>query len=132
MNMRGAQCGYVQEHAIDVGDTPDLGGFDVERIRIAVRGEPRVHGRFLSELYVSGELPLSATAFTSPPGVLAAGKRYVFQVMLEDLEDGTLENRSIAFSEPYVVARQEAPGELNSALSRSPRNFDRMDFRVVD
>jgi hypothetical protein len=52
--------------------------------------------------------------------------------MLEDLEDGTLENRSIAFSEPYVVARQEAPGELNSALSRSPRNFDRVDFRVVD
>jgi hypothetical protein len=67
-----------------------------------------------------------------PPGVLAAGRRYVFQVMLEDLEDGTLENRSIAFSEPYVVARQEAPGELNSALSRSPRNFDRVDFRVVD
>ena len=75
MNMRGAQCGYVQEHAIDVGDTPDLAGFDVARIRIAVRGEPRVHGRFLSELYVSGELALSATAFTIPPGVLAAGKR---------------------------------------------------------
>lgn len=86
-------------------ELPDLSGFDVERIRVGVRGEPRVQGRFLSMLYVSGDLPPSATAFTIPPGVLAAGGRYVFQVMLEDLEDGALENRSAAFSAPYVAAR---------------------------
>jgi len=36
-----------------------------------------------------------------PPGVLAQGERYVFQVMLEDLEGGQLENRSLTFSKPY-------------------------------
>jgi len=40
-----------------------------------------------------------------PPGVLAQGERYVFQVMLEDLEDDALENRSMAFSDPYTPAR---------------------------
>jgi hypothetical protein len=32
------------------------------------------------------------------------GERYVFQVMLEDLEGGVLENRSSTFSEPYTVS----------------------------
>jgi len=68
-----------------------------------VRGNPRVHGRFMSQLYVSGDLPPTATAFTIPAGVLAAGQRYVFQVMLEDLEGGVLENRSLSFSDPYTV-----------------------------
>jgi hypothetical protein len=31
------------------------------------------------------------------------GARYVFQVMLEDLEGGALENRSLSFSDPYTV-----------------------------
>lgn len=80
---------------------PALAGFDVERIRVAVRGGARVHGRFLSELYVSGDLPATATSFRIPAGVLERGERYVFQVMLEDLEDGRLENRSLTFSDPY-------------------------------
>ena len=84
---------------------PDLAGFDVDRIRVAIRGGPRVHGRFLSVLYVSGDLPPTATAFTIPPGLLAAGERYVFEVALEDLEGGTLENRSLTYSEPYTVPR---------------------------
>lgn len=84
---------------------PDLEGFDVERIRVAVRGGTRVHGRFLSVLYVSGDLPPTATGFRIPAGVLARGERYVFQVMLEDLEGGQLENRSLTFSEPYDVPR---------------------------
>ena len=82
---------------------PDLRGFDIERIRVGVRGGARVQGRFLSLLYVSGDLPPSATDFRIPPGVLAKGERYVFQVMLEDLEDGQLENRSLSFSDPYSV-----------------------------
>ena len=81
---------------------PDLSGFDVERIRVAVRGGARVQGRFLSELYVSGDLPPSATSFRIPAGVLERGERYVFQVMLEDIEDGRLENRSLTFSDPYA------------------------------
>ena len=80
---------------------PDLSGFDVERIRVAVRGGARVQGRFLSELYVSGDLPPTATSFRIPAGVLERGERYVFQVMVEDLEDGRLENRSLTFSDPY-------------------------------
>jgi hypothetical protein len=84
---------------------PGLAGFDVERIRVAVRGGARVQGRFLSELYVSGDLPPTATSFRIPAGVLKRGERYVFQVMLEDLEDGRLENRSLTFSDPYTVPR---------------------------
>ncbi len=84
---------------------PGLAGFDVERIRVGVRGEPRIQGRFLSLLWVSGDLAPGATGFTIPPGVLRPGERYIFEVMLEDLEGGVLENRSLAFSEPYTVAR---------------------------
>jgi hypothetical protein len=84
---------------------PDLAGFDVERIRVAVRGGPRVQGRFLGVLYQSEALPAGATSFRIPAGVLAPGERYVFQVALEDLEDGRLENRSLAFSAPYAVPR---------------------------
>ena len=32
----------------------------------------------------------------------------------------------------YYTFEVEALGELNGALSRSPRSFDRMDFRAVD
>ena len=81
---------------------PGLKGFDIERIRVAVRGGAKVHGRFLSQIYVSPALPPTATSFAIPTGPLAAGERYVFQVMLEDLEGGTLENRSLSFSDPYT------------------------------
>ena len=81
---------------------PDLKGFDVERIRVAVRGGKKVHGRFLSQLHVSAGLPPTATSFRIPAGWLEKGERYVFQVMLEDLEDGRLENRSLAFSALYT------------------------------
>jgi hypothetical protein len=86
-------------------ELPNLNGFDIERIRVAVRGNPRVHGRFMSQLYFSGDLPPTATSYTIPAGVLAAGERYVFQVMLEDLEAGVIENRSLSFSEPFTPAR---------------------------
>jgi hypothetical protein len=84
---------------------PDLAGFDIDRIRIAVRGGPRVQGRFLSALYTSGDLPPGATSFRIPAGVLTPGEHYVFQVMLDDLEGGRLENRSSSFSAPYTVSR---------------------------
>jgi hypothetical protein len=39
---------------------PDLTGFDVARIRVAVRGGKRVYERFLEVLCVSGDLPPTA------------------------------------------------------------------------
>jgi hypothetical protein len=82
---------------------PGLAGFDVDRIRVGVRGGEKIQGRFLSLLWVSDALPVTATRFAIPAGVLKRGERYVFQVMLEDLEEGRLENRSLAFSDPYRV-----------------------------
>lgn len=84
---------------------PELAGFDIERIRVGVRGGERVHGRFMSLVYVSADLPPTATSFRIPAGVLRPGERYVFQVMLEDLEGGQLENRSLSFSEAYTMPR---------------------------
>jgi hypothetical protein len=83
---------------------PDLGARAIGRIRVVVRGEPRVHGRFMSALYTSDGLPATATGFTIPQGVLKPGERYVFQVSLEDLEGSEVRNRSMSFSEPYVVS----------------------------
>ena len=81
---------------------PELNGRRIARIRVVVRGEPRVLGRFMSVLFTSDDLPPSATGFTVPPGVLAAGARYVFQVMLDHVEGGELRNRSSTFSDPYT------------------------------
>jgi hypothetical protein len=78
------------------------GGLDIERIRVGVRGGEKIQGRFLSLLQISDPLPPTATAFPVPKGWLKPGERYVFQVMLEDLEDGRVENRSLAFSDPYT------------------------------
>jgi hypothetical protein len=75
----------------------------VQRVRVGVRGGARIQGRFLGLLHVSAPLPGTATSFRVPVGWLEPGGRYVFQVMLEDLEDGRLANRSLAFSDPYAV-----------------------------
>jgi len=83
---------------------PDLGGGTIGRIRVVVRGEPRVQGRFMSALYTSDGLPATATGFTIPQGVLKPGGRYVFQVSLEELEGGKVLNRSMTFSDPYAVS----------------------------
>jgi hypothetical protein len=83
---------------------PDLSGRTIGRIRVVVRGEPRVHGRFMSALYASDGLPATATSFTIPQGVLKPGERYVFQVSLEDMEGSEVRNRSMSFSEPYAVS----------------------------
>jgi hypothetical protein len=85
-------------------ELPDLTGFDIDGIRVGVRGGKRLYERFLDLVYVSRDLSPTATAFAIPPGVLASGERYIFQVMLEDLEGGVLENRSVTFSAPYTVS----------------------------
>ena len=86
-------------------ELPDLTWFDIDRIRVGIRGGKRLYERFLDLVYVSSDLSPTATAFAIPPGVLASGERYIFQVMLENLEGGVLENRSVTFSEPYTVSR---------------------------
>ena len=45
---------------------PDLAGFDAERIRVGVRGGERVHGRFLSLLYASGDPASPGTRSARP------------------------------------------------------------------
>ena len=85
---------------------PDFSGHNIQRIRVGIRGGQRVQGRFLDVLYLSDALPTTATRFSVPQGILTAGERYVFQVMLENLDDGELKNRSLTFSDPYTVARQ--------------------------
>ncbi len=84
---------------------PSLKGFDIDRIRVSVRGGKRIQGRFLSVLYVSPDLPPGATAFRIPSGLLTQGEPYVFQVTLDDLEGELLENRSSAYSKPYTATK---------------------------
>ena len=84
---------------------PSLKSVDVDRIRVGVRGGERVHGRFMSLLRVSDPLPPDTKTFKIPQGWLEKGQRYVFQVMLEDLEGGMLQNRSLSFSNPYSPER---------------------------
>lgn len=85
---------------------PGLKGVRVSRIRVGVRGGERVHGRFLSLLQVFEELPPTATSFRIPAGALVEGERYIFQVMLEDMEGGALRNRSLSFSDPFRVTAE--------------------------
>lgn len=84
---------------------PDLSAFDVDRLRL--RAIDAVSG---SQVFQT-VLDASATSFTLPTGVLESGHSYYYRVMIEDLENGLLENRSNAFSavattvpEPGVVA----------------------------
>lgn len=88
-----------------IWEKPDLTGFDIDRIRVVIRGGKRVYERFLDGLSVSGDLPPSATAFAVPPGALTPGERYIFEVRLEDLEGGELENSSSTYTKPYTVPR---------------------------
>jgi hypothetical protein len=78
---------------------------EAQQVRVGVRGGPKIQGRFLGLLHVSEPLAPKAASFRVPEGWLARGQRYVFQVMLEDVEDGRLANRSQAFSDPYHVHR---------------------------
>ena len=71
-----------------------------------MRGGVRIQGRYLSLLQVSSPLPPAAVRFEVPKGWLQSGERYVFQVMLEDVVGDRLQNRSLAFSDPYQTPKQ--------------------------
>lgn len=87
---------------------PDLSSYDVDRIRL--RAIDAASGSQIFQTALSS----SATSFTLPTGVLQSGHSYYYRVMLEDLEDGILENRSNAFTS--VATAVPEPGTLSILL----------------
>jgi hypothetical protein len=86
---------------------PDLGSFDVDRVRLRVIDA--ASGLQIFQI----ALAASATDFTLPGGVLELGHSYFYRVMIEDLENGHLENRSNAFSTvAMAVTSVPEPGVL--------------------
>lgn len=83
---------------------PNLSGFDVDRIRL--RAIDAANG---SQIFQTN-LAADATSFTLPAGVLLGGHSYYYRVILEDLNNGLLENRSNAFS--AVATTVPEPGSL--------------------
>ena len=71
---------------------PDLTNLDVDRVRL--RAIDAANGSQVFQVALSA----TATSFTLPDGALTSGHSYFYRVMIEDLNDGLLENRSSAFS----------------------------------
>jgi hypothetical protein len=85
-------------------DLPDLTGFDVNRVEL------RVIDADTSQQVFRVNLAANATSFQLPTGALLEGHNYFYRVVLTDLENGRLENRSNAFSD--VAVRVPEPGSL--------------------
>lgn len=83
---------------------PDLSAFDVDRLRL--RAIDAADGSQIFQTSLSS----SATSFTLPSGALQSGHSYYYRVMIEDLEDGLMENRSNAFS--AVATSVPEPGTI--------------------
>jgi K319-like protein len=77
-------------------EMPNLSGFTVSRIRIRVI-DAITHDQFFQTI-----LPLNATTFVVPTGVLRFGGTYVFRIMIEDVSAGFVQSRSSTFSLPYI------------------------------
>jgi hypothetical protein len=88
-------------------DLPDLSGFDIDRIRVRVND--LASGGAGTSIFQSIDLAASTTSYLVPSGILQTGHTYQFRVMVEDLADGFLENRSNTFSARYSVPE---PGSL--------------------
>jgi hypothetical protein len=81
---------------------PDLSLFDADRVRLRVIDADSGAQIFQRALLISD------TSFTMPTGALQSGHSYFYRVMIEDLENGLLENRSNAFSS--VATKVPEPG----------------------
>jgi hypothetical protein len=90
---------------------PDLSAFDVDRIRVRVF-DPVTD----VQLYASGNLFTNTTSFLMPAGFLQLGRNYEFRVLLEDLENGFLENRSNTFIQYSAVPEPAMAALLGLAL----------------
>ena len=92
-------------------DLPDLSAFDADRIRVRVTDASTDIQIFQSE-----NLPVSATSYMIPDGVLDIGGSYEFRVMLDDLTGAfgepvrALENRSNTFTGAVSIVPE--PGTL--------------------
>jgi len=85
-------------------DLPDLTSFDVDRIQL------RVIDADTSQQIFRAFLGANATSYQLPTGALKMGGSYYYRVVLEDLANGQLENRSNTFSD--VAVRVPEPGSL--------------------
>ena len=85
---------------------PNLSGYDIDRIRL--RAIDAGSGAQIFQTNLVAE----ATSFTLPEGVLLAGHSYFYRVILEDLNNGLLENRSNAFSAVATMVAVPEPGTL--------------------
>ncbi len=85
---------------------PELSGFDIDRIRL--RAIDAASGSQIFQTNLGAE----ATSFTLPEGVLIAGHSYYYRVILEDLNNGLIENRSNAFSASAMTVTVPEPGTL--------------------
>ncbi len=90
---------------------PDLSAFDVDRIRVRVF-DPVTD----VQLYSSSNLSANTTSFLMPAGFLQLGRNYEFRVLLEDLESGSLENRSNTFVRYSAVPEPTMAALLGLAL----------------
>lgn len=81
---------------------PDLGDFDVDRIRL--RAIDATSGLQI----FSVNLAPTATQFAFADGILQAGHSYFYRVIIEDLNNGLLENRSNAFSAAAISVPEPA------------------------
>jgi hypothetical protein len=90
---------------------PDLTGFDVDRIRVRV-----IDAASDIQIFASVNLAANATSYVIPTGVLQNGRNYEFRVLLEDLENGFLENRSNTFVEYSAVPEPTTAALLGLAL----------------
>jgi PEP-CTERM motif len=93
---------------------PNLSGFDVDRVRL--RAIDATSGLQIFQAFLAAD----ATSFTLPEGVLLAGHSYYYRVILEDLNNGLIENRSNAFSAAattvMTVPEPETLGLISIAL----------------
>ena len=85
---------------------PNLSGFDIDRIRL--RAIDAASGAQIFQT----NLMADATSFTLPGGALLAGRSYFYRVILEDLNNGLIENRSNAFSAAATTVTVPEPGTL--------------------
>ena len=83
---------------------PDLTSFDIDRIRLRITDTESGLSVF------QAILDPDATSYTFDPGILQAGSNYFYRVLIEDLENGLLENRSVATSSD--ATRVPEPGTL--------------------
>jgi K319-like protein len=110
-------------------ELPDLSGVTITRIRVRVIDA--FNGNQLAQV---SPLSPTATSVTIPVGTLAPTRAFVFRVMLDDVSEGFLQNRSNTFSAPYVLPPLSGTGTARIDGALSPGEWDnagRLDFPVL-